>query len=88
MILFWLAVIQSFGVETCVLHDRIVDTRWRLARVDYRTVTGVNGPLVVLDCVKKPMYAEIVNITLGDGSQRKGQVLEVQGDKAVVQVSL
>jgi len=54
--------------------------------LDYRTVSGVNGPLVILDNVKLPKYAEIVNITLGDGSKRKGQVLEVSGKKAVVQV--
>lgn len=55
-------------------------------RLDYRTVTGVNGPLVILDNVKLPKYAEIVNLTLGDGELRKGQVLEVSGKKAVVQV--
>jgi len=55
-------------------------------RLDYRTVSGVNGPLVILDKVKCPKYAEIVNLTLGDGSVRKGQVLEVSGKKAVVQV--
>jgi len=55
-------------------------------RLDYRTVSGVNGPLVILDNVKQPRYAEIVNLTLGDGSIRKGQVLEVVGKKAVVQV--
>eukprot|EP00727_Mastigamoeba_balamuthi_P007743 m51a1_g359 putative vacuolar atp synthase subunit b (501) ;mRNA; r:585889-587903 len=55
-------------------------------RLDYRTVTGVNGPLVVLDNIKKPQFAEIVNLTLGDGSVRRGQVLEVAGNKAVVQV--
>ena len=36
---------------------------------------------------KLPRYAEIVVLTLGDGSIRKGQVLEVSGQKAVVQVS-
>lgn len=55
-------------------------------RLDYRTVSGVNGPLVILDNVKLPRFAEIVNISLGDGSKRKGQVLEVAGNKAVVQV--
>uniref|UniRef100_A0A7S2ZEU7 Uncharacterized protein n=1 Tax=Rhodosorus marinus TaxID=101924 RepID=A0A7S2ZEU7_9RHOD len=55
-------------------------------RVDYRTVAAVNGPLVILDKVKSPRYAEIVNVTLGDGTQRRGQVLEVNGDKAVVQI--
>lgn len=55
-------------------------------RIDYRTVQSVNGPLVVVDNVKSPCYSEIVNITLGDGTRRKGQVLEVAGSKAVVQV--
>merc|ERR1712063_206641 len=55
-------------------------------RLDYRTVTAVNGPLVILDNVRLPRYAEIVVLTLSDGSMRKGQVLEVSGSKAVVQV--
>mmetsp|Transcript_765 Transcript_765/g.2858 ORF Transcript_765/g.2858 Transcript_765/m.2858 type:complete len:497 (+) Transcript_765:216-1706(+) len=55
-------------------------------RLEYRTVSGVSGPLVILDKVKNPKFAEIVNLTLGDGSQRRGQVLEVDGDRAVVQV--
>lgn len=36
--------------------------------------------------VRRPKFAEIVNLTLSDGTQRTGQVLEVQGSKAVVQV--
>jgi len=55
-------------------------------RITYKTVVGVNGPLVILDNVKFPKYAEIVNLTLPDGTQRSGQVLEVSGSKAVVQV--
>ncbi len=55
-------------------------------RIEYRTVTKVEGPLVILDNVKFPKYAEIVNVRLGDGSIRKGQVLEICGKKAVVQV--
>ena len=31
------------------------------------------------------IYSEIVNLRLGDGSLRRGQVLEVDGDRAVVQ---
>nr|XP_042099114.1 V-type proton ATPase subunit B, brain isoform isoform X2 [Ovis aries] len=52
----------------------------------YKTVSGVNGPLVILDHVKFPRYAEIVHLTLPDGTKRSGQVLEVSGSKAVVQV--
>lgn len=55
-------------------------------RLDYRTVTGVAGPLVILQNVILPRYSEIVNLTLGNGEVRKGQVLEVAGKKAVVQV--
>jgi V-type H+-transporting ATPase subunit B len=55
-------------------------------RVDYRTVLDVEGPLVVLDNVKFPKYAEIVNVRLGDGQMRKGQVLEICGKQAVVQI--
>uniref|UniRef100_A0A8C9YCN0 ATPase H+ transporting V1 subunit B2 n=1 Tax=Sander lucioperca TaxID=283035 RepID=A0A8C9YCN0_SANLU len=55
-------------------------------RLTYKTVSGVNGPLVILDQVKFPKYAEIVHLTLPDGTRRSGQVLEVSGSKAVVQV--
>ena len=56
-------------------------------RIDYRTIKDVEGPLVVLDNVKFPKYAEIVNVRLGSGVVRKGQVLEIKGKQAVVQVS-
>ena len=35
-----------------------------------------------------PRYAEIVTLTLADGSKRSGQVLEISGSKAVVQVCM
>lgn len=55
-------------------------------RLVYKTVCGVNGPLVILDDVKFPKYAEIVKLYLPDGSARTGQVLDIAGSKAVVQV--
>jgi len=55
-------------------------------RLQYQTVKGVNGPLVILDNVKNPMYAEICELTLSKGETRAGQVLEVHDNKAVVQV--
>jgi V-type H+-transporting ATPase subunit B len=54
--------------------------------VDYSTVSGVRGPLVILDNVKVPKFSEIVNITLGNGERRQGQVLEISGKQAIVQV--
>ncbi|EXF80581.1 hypothetical protein COL5a_010001 [Colletotrichum fioriniae] len=55
-------------------------------RIRYNTVGGVNGPLVILENVKFPRYNEIVSLTLPDGTNRQGQVLEARGDRAVVQV--
>ncbi|KAG5891871.1 hypothetical protein JTB14_015890 [Gonioctena quinquepunctata] len=55
-------------------------------RLTYKTVSGVNGPLVILEDVKFPKFNEIVQLKLSDGSLRSGQVLEVSGSKAVVQV--
>ncbi|CAN6644249.1 V-type proton ATPase subunit B [Trichomonascus vanleenenianus] len=55
-------------------------------RLSYNTVSAVNGPLVILENVKFPRFSEIVDLTLPDGTQRAGQVLEVRGDRAVVQV--
>ena len=46
-------------------------------RLDYRTIAGVNGPCD--PCQRQvPKYAEIVNLTLGNGERRKGQVLEIR----------
>jgi len=55
-------------------------------RLEYKTVEAVNGPLVILENVRLPRFQEIVNLRLGDGTIRKGQVLEIAGSKAVVQV--
>jgi hypothetical protein len=69
-------------------HLKAVTTDYNIApRIDYRTILDVEGPLVVLDNVKFPKYAEIVNVRLGNGTVRKGQVLEIKGKQAVVQVS-
>lgn len=54
--------------------------------MSYKTITSINGPLVILDKVKNLQYAEIVKLTLPDNSVRTGQVLEIQGDRAVIQV--
>ncbi|KAF1924706.1 V-type ATPase [Didymella exigua CBS 183.55] len=55
-------------------------------RIRYNTIGGVNGPLVILDNVKFPRFNEIVSLTLPDGTERSGQVLEARGDRAIVQV--
>lgn len=54
--------------------------------LEYTTIRAVNGPLVILENVRLPKYAEIVDIELPNGEKRRGQVLEIDGNKAVVQV--
>lgn len=39
-----------------------------------------------MELFQGPKYQVIVNIHLGDGTTRRGQVLEVDGEKAAVQV--
>lgn len=73
--------------ELYELNKKAVTEGFKLKpRIDYNTVGGVNGPLVILDNVKFPRYNEIVNFTLPDDSTRAGQVLEIKGSKAIVQV--
>merc|ERR1712054_365271 len=55
-------------------------------RVEYHTIESVKGPLVILQGIKNPQFGEIVSLTLGDGRTRRGQVLEVEGNNAIVQV--
>lgn len=73
--------------ETAFINASAAVRNYQLEpRLEYKTISGVQGPLVILENVKTPRYAEIVNVTLGDGESRVGQVLEVAGNKAVVQV--
>ena len=53
---------------------------------EYQTVTEIYGPLMLLDGVDGAKYGEIVDIELGDGTKRHGQVLQVENDKVMVQV--
>ena len=53
---------------------------------EYRTITEIAGPLVVVSDVSGVGYNEIVEIMLPSGERRKGQVLDVGKSMAVVQV--
>ena len=57
-----------------------------LLSIDYRTVNYVTGPLVFVNNVHNVAYNEMVSIVLPDKSVRSGQVLEISGDVAVIQV--
>ncbi|KAI5149334.1 V-type H+-transporting ATPase subunit B [Enteropsectra breve] len=54
--------------------------------ISCKSLTSINGPLVILDGISNLKYSEIVTLSLSNGSQRKGQVLEIHGESAVVQV--
>ena len=53
---------------------------------EYTTVSEVAGPLMIVEGVEGVAYSEIVDIETPNGEMRRGQVLEVKGDIAVVQV--
>jgi len=53
---------------------------------EYQTVTKVYGPLMLVEGVEDAKYGHIVDIELGDGSTRHGQILQVENDKVLVQV--
>ena len=54
--------------------------------LQYVGLNEINGPLVVLDNVKDVSYDEIAQIRLDDGTTRLGRVVEIAGDRAVLQV--
>ncbi len=54
--------------------------------IEYKTLTSVAGPLVVVGKVNNAAYNEIVKIRMKNGEERLGQVLETTDEYAVVQV--
>ncbi|WP_251860455.1 V-type ATP synthase subunit B [Clostridium sp. Marseille-Q2269] len=53
---------------------------------EYRTVKEVVGPLMLVDQVEGVSFDELVEIELHNGEQRRGRVLELNKDKALVQL--
>jgi len=53
---------------------------------EYTTAREIEGPLLMVDGVEGATYNEIVEIKMSDGTVKRGQVLEVDGDRALVQV--
>ena len=51
-----------------------------------KTIKEVVGPLMLVEGVEGVKYDELVEVTQEDGSVRRGKVLEVKDDKAVVQL--
>ena len=55
-------------------------------RKEYKTIREVVGPLMMVDGVSGVKYDELVEIEQQSGEIRHGKVLEVEGDKALVQL--
>ena len=53
---------------------------------EYKTVTEVVGPLMAVEGVEGVKFDELVDIQMQNGEKRRGQVLEINGDKAMVQI--
>ena len=53
---------------------------------EYKTIHEIASPLMIVDQVEGVTFDELCEIQLPDGSVRRGKVLEVNGDKAVVQL--
>ena len=53
---------------------------------EYKTVEENSGPLMMVRMIENVTYDELVEVELHDGSVRRGKVLEVSSDKAVVQL--
>ncbi|NLO82552.1 MAG: V-type ATP synthase subunit B [Clostridiales bacterium] len=53
---------------------------------EYRTITEVVGPLMLVEHVEGAKFNELVEIEQANGEVRRGRVLEVDGDKALVQL--
>ncbi|MBT3286113.1 MAG: V-type ATP synthase subunit B [Victivallales bacterium] len=58
----------------------------RVAGLQYRGVSQVDGPLVFIEGISGVGYDELVEIVTPDGEERLGQVLDVSETVAVVQV--
>ncbi|MCX7670047.1 MAG: V-type ATP synthase subunit B, partial [Anaerolineae bacterium] len=54
--------------------------------INYRTLSHISGPLLFVENVRHVGFSEIVDVRGADGRIRRGQVLEVDRGRAVVQV--
>ncbi|NCA91760.1 V-type ATP synthase subunit B [bacterium] len=53
---------------------------------EYKTIREVVGPLMLVEGVEGVKYDELVEIEQDNGEKRNGKVLEINGDKALVQL--
>lgn len=54
--------------------------------LQYVGLNEITGPLVVLDHVKGASYDEMVEMQVSDGTTRLGRIVQIEGERIVVQV--
>ena len=54
--------------------------------IEYLGLSEINGPLVVLEGVQNAAFDEIVEMTVGGNTHKIGRIIEIYGDKAIIQV--
>lgn len=54
--------------------------------IEHIGLSQINGSLIVLDKIKDASYDEMVELRLEDGSSRTGRIVEIEGEKVVIQV--
>lgn len=62
------------------------EEEWKKMLKEYRTINEVVGPLMTVEGVEGVKFDELVDIQMQNGEKRRGQVLEIAGDKAMVQI--
>lgn len=55
-------------------------------KVKYLKLDKVDGPLIILDGAADVAYDEVVNIEIKGEGQKKGKVVQIEGNKVVIQV--
>ncbi|MGI6375361.1 MAG: V-type ATP synthase subunit B [Anaerolineae bacterium] len=65
---------------------QLSDIAARLPTEQYIGAAGINGPLVIVGGARDVAYGETVVVTGPDGRARRGRVVEVSEDRAVVEV--
>ena len=53
---------------------------------EYLTISSISGPLVLVEKTENVKYAELVEVELANQEVRRGKVLEVSEDRALVQM--
>ena len=54
--------------------------------IEHIGLSQINGSLIVLDGIKDASYDEMVELKLEDGSSRTGRIVQIEGEKVVIQV--